>query len=341
MEGERFQDEVKKIAAFARARRLEKMHLDPRKMIALMERFGPLDWRGPHPHAIYWASEGLVVTQAYKRRLNEARVQRGLEAHDDDRWAKGMDYVYHDVNYDRVLYGALQNLVSRGRLLYDARGRILPMVGPDYRFADAMIELFEDVYDRYGDTTGPFWRGVRSAYENFLKNTSIEFFYMGDLNKSRRYYERLGQKYPWPKYKLPYEQFIREALDQYIGSLGSRRCRNVVRALIAQSYFYLGAGYDVRAQQLYEKARAVVRQWDMRQQADTLRQKVSFDEAREAALVDIFSGRAGFPLQVIERLKERLPGEVVRTLEESIKRREEEAGLKRFEAEEKHEEAED
>ena len=41
---------------------LRAMRLDPVEMRALQARFGPLDWRVPESHSLYWAMRGLAIT---------------------------------------------------------------------------------------------------------------------------------------------------------------------------------------------------------------------------------------------------------------------------------------
>jgi len=52
----------RRLLAFVRAQILWNLYrMDPRRMLSLMERFGPLDWRLPQPHAIYWLQLGRDV----------------------------------------------------------------------------------------------------------------------------------------------------------------------------------------------------------------------------------------------------------------------------------------
>src|SRR5260221_5132126 len=48
-------DEAKKRAALLR----DKYKMDPREMKAVEQVYGPVEWRLPETHAIYWASLGL------------------------------------------------------------------------------------------------------------------------------------------------------------------------------------------------------------------------------------------------------------------------------------------
>jgi hypothetical protein len=52
----------------------EKYKLDPARMKTIDERFGPLDWRLPDAHAIYWAALGLDTVTGKEGRLALRRV---------------------------------------------------------------------------------------------------------------------------------------------------------------------------------------------------------------------------------------------------------------------------
>jgi len=349
LEAEQNQEAVEKLATFARARRLRQMNLDPQKMLELMKAFGnpdmpyaPFDWRSPYPHAMYWAREGLKATRAYKERLHEERKTYGLGALDDRYWSEGPAHAYHDLKYDRIIYGGLQGLVTRGRMVYDSTGHMLAMMGPDYRFTDAMIKYFQYVNDRYGDHY-LYFRGVRSAYENFLKRVAIEFYYMGDQEQSRRYYALLQDAFPKDYSGVPFEEFVRTELFEYVRMMNEQECRNVTRGLLTQSYFCLGAGIDGRANSLYARAEGVAREWQKQHErsAQLLARRIVFDQIREAALLDIFAGRSGFPAEVLERLKERLPADVVRRLEEAVRKQTEEREIKPMDVREEDKRAPD
>jgi len=327
-------DALSRLADFARARRLEDMHLEPEKMIALGDEFGPFDWRSPYPHAMYWAKRGLEVTQRYRARLAEQRKRFGLKELDDAYWSRERPASYHDVRYDRVIYGALQNLVSRGRLLYDSRGNILPMMGPDYRFTEAMIRYFQHVNALYGEHE-LYFGGVRAAYENFLIRAIVEFVYMGDEANARRYHQILQRDFPGEKNLVSFEQFVTTQLTGYVSRLGPDECRSLLRGLLQQSYFYAGAGADDRAEPLYRRAEAILRQWEAEFKQETFRTRIDFAKTKESVLLDIFAGRAGFPEEVVSGLKSRLRPEDAKILEEAARRQKQAQPATPMEVEEK------
>ena len=310
---------------FARARRLEKMHLDPRKMMEIMMAYGdngkpaPFDWRSPYPHAIYWARQGLEEAKRYRLDLARRRRQHGLAELPEEHWDTGFQKSdYHEIRYDRCVYTALQFLVTKGRILYDSRGRMLPMMGPDFRFTDVMVREFDKALEAYG-TNRTYFRGVRSAYLNVLDRATLEFFFRGDLVKAKRYYQMLREKFPdKEKHPADFQKFINDRMIEFVERMDAPRCRNILQGLLRQHYYYLGAGEDERATGIHERARAIERYWK-RIRGDTLRVKVDFEKLRETVLLDIFAGQAGFPRPVFEGLKNRLSPGLVRQLEQGAR----------------------
>ncbi len=329
IEAEHNQYALQTIASLARARRLKRVKLEPDKMIELVDRFGPFDWRSPYPHAMYWGTEGLRAAQAYRERVLKRRQRHSLDTH-EKTWGDqdAAEFVYGDINYDRAIYMGLQSLVTNGRLVYDSQGRLLPLVGPDYRFADVMIEHFERIVAKYEEEA--YIRGTRAAHGYFLKNVIMEFYFREDEERSRKYFQLFRDTYPGRGNMIPYEQFIQNQLAEDLPHLGPSEFRRLVAHMLTRSYFSLGCGQDARAAALYNKAKHDAGQWN-RIRRDTPAQRVDFDTIREAVLMDIFSGRSAFPSEVIERLKERLPGPAVRRIEEAIEKTRQQRTLQPFE----------
>ncbi|MFW5915460.1 MAG: hypothetical protein ACOCTQ_03185, partial [Planctomycetota bacterium] len=174
LESEKNSEEVQTIANFVRARYLRReLKLEPDRMLDLMDEYGPFDWRSPFPHAVYWATEGKRVAEAYRERVERRLRALGRDVEDVNWGSDYPNYRYGGINYDRIIYGALQKLVSTGRLMYDADGEIMPLTGPDYRFTDPMIDHYDPMLDKYG-REGKYSTGVTSAYENFLVRATVE-----------------------------------------------------------------------------------------------------------------------------------------------------------------------
>lgn len=106
--------------------------LDADRMLRLQRRFGPLDWRLPMTHALYWASIGL----------EHARPGERLAAR-------------------RAVYQPLAALVSAGRFTGDLPARVF-RTAPNPALAPAVVAFLKETVAEYPT------RGVRTAYALFL-----------------------------------------------------------------------------------------------------------------------------------------------------------------------------
>ena len=88
-----------KVVAFVRARRLhDRFHMDPQWMYGCMQKYGPLDWRSCHSHAIYWASLGLEKNKnADLKEMNPVNDSRTVLTALKTLMAQGQLYVYPDL----------------------------------------------------------------------------------------------------------------------------------------------------------------------------------------------------------------------------------------------------
>src|SRR5690606_22704837 len=49
------------LAHLAKRTIIDTYHMDPQRMLTLMEEFGPLDWRHPSTHGEYWSTIGVEM----------------------------------------------------------------------------------------------------------------------------------------------------------------------------------------------------------------------------------------------------------------------------------------
>lgn len=57
---------------------LAALRLDIDQMVSLEQRFGPVDWRMPETHALYWASQGLACATGTEEAMCERAVNQAL-----------------------------------------------------------------------------------------------------------------------------------------------------------------------------------------------------------------------------------------------------------------------
>jgi len=309
-----------KIQAYARARELAKMNLDPAEMIKLMDTYGDFDWRSPYPHAIYWASIGLDRLEAFESRMYGTIEKLGMEeplAHkageaeqytEDERL-----YVWHEVNLTRLICVSLQSLVMHGRVIYDRYGRVMADMGTDYRFADQTLKAYEDAIGKFGRR---FARGSEEGLQNFLARGIVEFYFMGQTAKSREYYAKLQSMYPEKTYGKGFDEYLEWRLNDFASSMTFSDARRLVRGYAWQYYLCIGCNQDDKAQVREGEAKAIAQHFN--KDADSIREMIRYEQIKESILVDILSERMPLPPEVLANLKNRLndmqPGIVERIL---------------------------
>lgn len=293
-----------RVTTFMRAKRLrDECRLEAAKMIQLMDKYGPLDWRSPFANAIYWADRGLQEARAFNKKKEELL---GHPYKSDD------DKPYREIDFERIFYGAFQDLVRQGRLLFDPQGRLVPWMLPDYRFADALTKITERLLDKYkGETLG-----LDAFYENFLNRMVVEFYMTGNKTKSFEYWKRLIARYGFKsRYKKKFEPFVRDEFQQYVKDMSAVQATQIVYGALIMHFLYLGCNQDELAGEQLQFAKAIS-DYNNKDADGYERIMIPFDQVRKRVLMDVFAGNMGFPMSVLQRLRERLGPEAETIIKE-------------------------
>ncbi|MFM7261489.1 MAG: hypothetical protein ACKO3W_12885 [bacterium] len=188
-----------KLVAFLRKRvLLDHYNMDPQLMYEFTRDTGPLDWRHPAAHALYWARRG---TQFGEDRL----LRDQLEA-------------FKVINNDRQEIQAIQALSRSGLVSYD------PFSGDnvtrlnDPRWILVLDRYFEKLYDKHYETRGAGADTFTNLHENFMRQAVRELYRLGDTDGAQRILDKLDRLYgsgsfnPNGYYDKPLEDFVREQL---------------------------------------------------------------------------------------------------------------------------------
>jgi hypothetical protein len=191
----RFEDAWERLVPHVRKRVLiDDYNMEPRRMLRYTRKFGPLDWRHPCSHAIYWSHRG---------------VEEGLQ--------RDITTSFSTLNTDRVTLHAIQELWRDGTVYYDIiTGTHFTMMATQYA---EMYGRFwhEEVIDRVGRQS-PEEKGSSSfavGYENFLRDVIRVFYRLNQIDRAREFYEKL-RTYEYqttrdqgnPELSLPLDKFV-------------------------------------------------------------------------------------------------------------------------------------
>ncbi len=153
----------------------DRYRMDPAAMLAVMERYGPLDWRHAESHGIYWSEQGIAIGRGLKRRedTNELLIIRSR-------------------------LHMLAELMRTGRIDYDPATHRVDLL-PDPRFAAAYERSLEDAFSlinsEEGVSAGEFGAAeeadLLNGYETFLNLAVILEYLYGELADAEAHFVKL------------------------------------------------------------------------------------------------------------------------------------------------------
>ncbi len=184
----------------------DEANLELPRMIRYTEKYGPLDWRHPSTHALYWSLRGSET--------GRARVS---------------DIEFDLINTDRIALHAVQELARWGDLYFDILDDSTYIALPSADFIPLYGQLlaeFQKNASTFEDSAKVFTT-FALGYENFLRDAVRFFFRAGNLTKAHEYFNTLRN---WPglnlnakpdllaDLSLPLDQFIKKDLEERLSS---------------------------------------------------------------------------------------------------------------------------
>ncbi len=197
-----------------------KYKMDPEFMKLVNERYGPLEWRLPESHAIYWAAMGLK-----KAELNPTKIKP------DDL-----------ITLRRVIYQSMQMSFQRGRLVVNPYVRSLDF-GPNLEIIPKVSAAYEQAAEEDKNNRDHILR----AHRNFLKD-AVYFLYMNNrIADAAAWYKYLGTKYPdgtlldFNTNSLPAnltvdEYAVQRVQEDVTEGMSRDRIKGVIEGLLATAY---------------------------------------------------------------------------------------------------------
>lgn len=222
-----------------RRQMVEKYKLQPDTMMQVDAMFGPLDWRLPQAHAIYWAWRGK-------------------------KYARGFD----QVRLDRVIFQSMQDAFREGSLIYNrADGEFMPV--PNLPLAARVRRAYELALAAY-----PEEDTIRNGYRNFLELAALVFYSNNRLSEAEELYRRrcdlVGERPP----KEPLAEFAYRQLTDQMSRMSRAEAQAFVAGLCFQSYRWLALGEDDRAAGAQQLARLCWQRYQERYPGAELQERV-------------------------------------------------------------------
>ncbi|MCH8252095.1 MAG: hypothetical protein IID36_06560 [Planctomycetes bacterium] len=241
----------------------DEMKFDLDWMLELMvEHFGPLDWRSPFSHPLYWASYGDMIS----------RGQKTMDPADS-------------MNTARLVFMSLQNSITRGRVIlepdFDDPFESYIELTPDTRFIPYMYDVYmyyaedqfgesakyqreEEKKEGMGIRGTSYWPGFIANMHNWIQAL---YFEGGERNleQAENYFVYLHDNNPHPdgrtqeQYDQTLDEWIKGTLFEQLQTY--KQAEIIVRSFIQKSLKQLSLGLDQPSLRSLQFARVCYDEW--------------------------------------------------------------------------------
>ena len=147
----------------------EKYKIDPVFAEKVNEQYGPLDWRLPEAHAIYWGALGLE-----KAKENPDKVKA------DDL-----------ITLRRIIYQSMLQAFYHGRFIANPFNKSYEL-GPNL----GLIPKVNDAYETMMQEDEKNRDHIATAHRNFLRNAVYFLYEDNRVAEAAKWFRYLGEKYP-------------------------------------------------------------------------------------------------------------------------------------------------
>ncbi len=245
---------LRKFDTFARAYKLRnEWKLDPDLMIECNEFYGPktddpnnsyssLNWQHPDSHAIYWAHKGLQVAGGNPETADELNADRIVMHSLQNLYRSGKIFIFNEpVEVEQESFGG-----GEPEKVTMYRPNIY--LRPDNRMFDVYNEVTLKVIDKYNDEKRMRVEAIKNGHRNMLKNAVLSYYQAGNKEKALEIYNDLRRLYPdKEEFHGTLVEFCRMRLAEELRSVGITDVREIVLAMLSESYFRFALGDDQEA----------------------------------------------------------------------------------------------
>ena len=252
----------------------EKYKMDPAVMKRVDERYGPLEWRLPEAHAIYWAFLGLQK-------------------------AKREDLI----TLRRVIYQSMQMAFSRGALIENKLNDTFVM-GPNLDIIPNANKSYEEMIEQDAEMRD----NIKTAHKNFLKSAPYFLYTYNRHREAAQWFKYLKEKYPAA---VPPQQTLDEyTLDQVTEDAGDTnhdKTTALIGGLLGSAYLELlqdeedrAVNYERLAQKVWKRYQGKISGQEKRIGLDP------FPEMKQRVLDELLDPEKGLKPELAARLRTKL-----------------------------------
>ena len=196
-----------------------KFKMDPVRMKQVDDAYGPLEWRLPEAHAIYWAALGLEKAKENPTKVNPEDL----------------------IQLRRVIYQSMHLSVQRGRLLENRLAQAFEFgpnleIIPKTNFAYEQA-MEEDVKNR---------DHISRAHRNFLTEAVYSLYLHNRVADAAKWYQYLGTHYPDKNViendpnsrpsQVTLHEFVMATMKIDINETDQKKIQSVIEGLVTRAF---------------------------------------------------------------------------------------------------------
>ena len=220
-------------------RLIEVFKMTPQKMMAVDELWGPLEWRLPDAHAIYWAQQGIEdVTERFD--VDGDGVLNLVEEK-----AAGGDFL----KLRRIIYQALQQACMQGRLIAPPPnfnyGWHVDLIGKASASYEEQMEA-KRREDAASNTDTGLAEHMSTGHKNFLRSAVYFLYVYNRKDEAAKWYKYMVDLYPQsiPAEGLSLDEYCVSRVQEDAGETDHNQTKAVIGGLLIQAFQYAAIGED-------------------------------------------------------------------------------------------------
>lgn len=204
-----------------------KYKMDAAFMKQVDETYGPLEWRLPETHAIYWAALGLRAAKENPTKVNHQDI----------------------IQLRRVIYQSMHLAVQRGRLVENFIEQAFEF-GPNLDIIPKTNFAYEQAMEEDAENR----EHISRAHRNFLR-LAVHFLYLHNrVSDAAEWYKYLGEHYPdktiidgdtnsFPR-NVTLDQYVMANVQVDINETDRNKVQSTIEGFITRAYQSLILGED-------------------------------------------------------------------------------------------------
>jgi hypothetical protein len=203
--------------------------IDPVFAQKVNNEWGPLDWRVPESHAIYWGTLGLEKSREHPDKVDPSLV----------------------IQVRRIIYQSMMQAFEHGQMI-DSPFLSQAEFGPNL----AIIPKTNEAYEKSMEEDPGDARNIAIAHRNFLLNATYYLYEANHVPEAQKWYDKVRQEYPdktilqndvnsFPK-NVSLDEYCVARVQGVVTDTSPEDTTATIEGLLAYSYDYLVIGQDDR-----------------------------------------------------------------------------------------------